>query len=163
MNHAYLLIGGNLGNMSENLRSARGRISDSCGPLLQVSSIYQTAAWGKTDQPDFLNQALQLQTTLEPEALLRTLLRIEIEMGRERLERYGPRFIDIDIIFYDDRIIDTESLTLPHPQLEKRRFVLAPLAEIAGNFRHPLLNKTVNELLEICPDTSPVDKKNGAV
>lgn len=149
--------------MSENLRSARERISDSCGPLLQVSSIYQTAAWGKTDQPDFLNQALQLQTTLEPEALLSTLLGIEKDMGRERLERYGPRIIDIDIIFYDDQIIDTESLTLPHPQLEKRRFVLAPLAEIAGNFCHPLLNKTVNELLEICPDTSPVDKKNGAV
>lgn len=163
MNHAYLLIGGNLGNMSENLRSARERISDSCGPLLQVSSIYKTAAWGKTDQPDFLNQALQLQTTLEPEALLCTLLGIEKDMGRERLERYGPRIIDIDIIFFDDRIIDTESLTLPHPQLEKRRFVLAPLAEIAGNFCHPLLNKTVNELLEICPDTSPVDKKNGAV
>jgi 2-amino-4-hydroxy-6-hydroxymethyldihydropteridine diphosphokinase len=163
MNHAYLLIGGNLGNMSENLRSARERMAATCGTMLRCSSVYQTAAWGKTDQPDFLNQALLLHTHLEPENLLRELLSIEIDMGRERLEKYGPRIIDIDILFYDDRIINTEFLTLPHPQLQNRRFVLEPLAEIAGDFRHPILHKTIKELLGDCPDSSPVDKKNEGV
>lgn len=163
MNNAFLLIGGNLGNVAENLDSAIKRISQTCGEIVTLSSVYQTAAWGKTDQPDFLNQAIHLQTTLEPIELLQLLLQIEREMGRERLEKFGPRIIDIDIIFYEQRILDLKDLTLPHPQMCNRRFVLAPLAEIAPHFNHPVLDRSISELLEICPDSSHVDKKNQRV
>lgn len=159
MNHAFLMIGGNLGNVAQNLDVAIQRISQQCGKVLAISSVYQTAAWGKTDQPDFLNQALEIQTKLEPMALLQELLKIERELGRERLEKYGPRIIDIDIIFYDQQVLDLKDLTLPHPQMANRRFVLAPLAEIAPSFLHPVLNISVAALLAKCPDSSHVDKK----
>lgn len=163
MNHAFLLIGGNQGNVSDNLGRAIQRISQTCGEIVARSSIYQTAPWGKTDQPDFLNQALQIRTTLDPIDLLQQLLQIERDMGRERLEKYGPRIIDIDIIFYDQRILDLKDLTLPHPQMANRRFVLAPLAEIAPDFNHPVLERSISSLLELCPDSSHVDKKNGTI
>ena len=163
MNNAFLLIGGNLGNVSQNLEQAKARISRSCGEIVALSAVYQTAAWGKTDQPDFLNQALQITTELSPMELLQELLQIEREMGRERLEKYGPRIMDIDIIFYDQQILDLKDLTVPHPQMANRRFVLAPLAEIAPNFNHPVLDITVSELLSKCSDSSHVDKKNDQV
>ncbi|MFM7770552.1 MAG: 2-amino-4-hydroxy-6-hydroxymethyldihydropteridine diphosphokinase [Bacteroidota bacterium] len=163
MNNTFLLIGGNMGDVKTNLDNAIRSISKNCGQVITVSSIYQTAAWGKTDQPDFLNQAIQLLTPLEPVELLHQLLQIERDMGRERAEKYGPRSIDIDIIFYEQYILDLRELTIPHPQVVNRRFALTPLAEIAPTFIHPVLGKTIEALLISCPDSSHVNKKKKKV
>lgn len=159
MNNAFLLIGGNMGDVRTNLDHAIRSISKTCGQVIAISSIYQTAAWGKTDQPDFLNQAVQIHTTLDPIELLHEVLQIERDMGRERVEKYGPRSIDIDIIFYEQCILDLRELTIPHPQVANRRFALTPLAEIAPTYIHPVLGKTIQALLTSCPDSSHVNKK----
>ena len=160
MNKAYLLIGGNMGNRVEQLQMAVDQIGQRIGQVAQVSALYETAAWGKTDQASFLNQALLVNTDLEPLPLLKELLAIELEMGRERLEKNGPRTIDIDIIFYNDAIIHEPGLLVPHPAMAQRRFVLAPLAEIAPNLRHPQLKQTMRDLLEACTDPLPVARFN---
>lgn len=158
MHKAYLLMGSNLGNRVAYLRQATKLIEEQCGKVLQLSSFYQTAAWGLADQPDFYNQALELQTGLEPEVLMQTLLDIEEKIGRVRSIKMGPRIIDIDILLIDDKVINTGLLTVPHPFLAERRFALMPLAEIAANVVHPVLHKTVWELLDDCPDTLDVHK-----
>ncbi|MBS1564719.1 MAG: 2-amino-4-hydroxy-6-hydroxymethyldihydropteridine diphosphokinase [Bacteroidetes bacterium] len=158
MNKSYLLIGGNTGDRSGYLTRAAGLINASAGLITRFSSIYETAAWGKTDQPSFLNQALELETSLEPAVLMETLLSIEARLGRERLERYGPRVIDIDMLLYNDAVINTPLLTVPHPELSRRRFALEPLNEIAGHYVHPLLKKTIAQLLAECPDPLAVKK-----
>ncbi|WP_127130123.1 2-amino-4-hydroxy-6-hydroxymethyldihydropteridine diphosphokinase [Pseudoflavitalea rhizosphaerae] len=160
MNKAYLLIGGNMGNRVEQLQTAVDLIRQRAGQVEQVSSLYETAAWGKTDQPSFLNQALLVYTKLEPLPLLKELLSIELEMGRERLEKNGPRTIDIDIIFYNDTIINEPGLLVPHPAMAQRRFVLAPLAEIAPHLQHPQLKQTMIGLLDACTDPLPVARFN---
>ncbi|QEC42725.1 2-amino-4-hydroxy-6-hydroxymethyldihydropteridine diphosphokinase [Pseudobacter ginsenosidimutans] len=160
MNKAYLLIGGNMGNRVEQLQLAVDHIRQRVGQVEQVSALYETAAWGKTDQPSFLNQALLVHTQLEPLPLLKELLSIELEMGRERLEKNGPRTIDIDIIFYNDAIISEPGLLVPHPAMAQRRFVLAPLAEIAPDLQHPQLKQTMRKLLEACTDPLPVARFN---
>lgn len=152
MNTAYLLTGGNMGNREENLAQAREAIQEHCGKIKAASSLYETAAWGKTDQPSFLNQALYIETKLTPRQLLKQLLKIEEEIGRKRKEKYGPRIIDIDILFFNDEIYDSPSLKIPHPEIQNRRFVLAPLAEIAPEFVHPVLKKSITELLSITGD-----------
>ena len=159
MNTAYLLIGGNLGDRAAYLQQALRQIEALCGSISCASSIYETAAWGNTNQPSFYNQAVKLITPLAPEALLEQLLAIELEMGRVREEKYGPRTIDLDILMIDDKVEDTQKLTIPHPQLHNRRFALLPLAEIAPSPHHPILDKTVSELLVNCPDTLDVQKK----
>lgn len=151
MNRAYLLSGGNLGNREENLALVRAGLT-AFGNLLAVSSLYETAAWGKTDQPAFLNQALLLETELPARALLRELLRLEEKLGRIREEKYGPRLIDIDILLYNDEISGEDELRLPHPELPGRRFALVPLAEIAPGLMHPVLRKTITHLLADCED-----------
>lgn len=158
MHTAYLLTGGNLGDRFLNLQSARETIAQRCGTLVSASGIYETAAWGKTDQPAFLNQVLELRTNLEPQELMQELLAIEKELGRVREEKMGPRLIDIDILLIDELVMNTTGLTLPHPALPLRRFALAPLAEIAGGRIHPMLKKTIAELLTDCPDKLPVAK-----
>jgi 2-amino-4-hydroxy-6-hydroxymethyldihydropteridine diphosphokinase len=158
MNQAYLLTGGNMGNRSQNLARARKLIESNCGRIRQFSSLYETAAWGKTDQPAFLNQALQLETILSPRALLQQILEIEKKIGRIREEKYGPRIIDIDILLYDDKTINEAGLVLPHPELPNRRFALAPLAEIAPEMIHPVSKKTIGQLLDECPDILAVKK-----
>lgn len=158
MNNVYLLIGGNMGNRLQNLHQAITWLGDDCGPVQQVSAVYETAAWGKTDQPAFLNQAVQLHTSLSPQDLIKTILSIEETMGRRRMEKFGPRIIDIDIIFYNDAVISEQDLTIPHPHMQNRRFVLAPLQQIAGDVVHPVFKKTVTELLEACTDPLPVQK-----
>ncbi len=158
MNTAYLLTGGNVGNRQQFLYESSLLIEAACGKIIQRSPIYETAAWGKTDQAAFLNQALELHTTLTAAALMKELLAIEQKSGRKRLEKYGPRTIDIDILLFNQEIINTQLLTVPHLQMANRRFVLQPLCEIAATYMHPLLHKTIAELLQLCPDPLPVKK-----
>ena len=158
MNKAYLLIGGNLGDRKANLSKANELISEQCGVITKASSLYETAAWGITDQPSFLNQALEISTSLNAKQLMRKILKIEKMMGRKRKEKFGPRIIDIDILFYEDEIHDITFLKIPHPELQNRRFVLVPLAEINSEIQHPVLKKTIAELLEECPDNLEVTK-----
>jgi 2-amino-4-hydroxy-6-hydroxymethyldihydropteridine diphosphokinase len=152
MNEIFLLTGGNLGDRLEYLQKAYKLIESKVGTVLEKSSIYETAPWGYSEQQAFLNQVLCITTTLQPMELLQQLLCIELEMGRQRLEKMGPRVIDIDILFYGNQIISTPDLIVPHPRISERRFVLTPLGEIAPDFIHPVLKKTINELLEICGD-----------
>jgi 2-amino-4-hydroxy-6-hydroxymethyldihydropteridine diphosphokinase len=158
MNKAYLLTGGNLGNRQKHLAAAVQFIEEQCGTIALASSIYETAAWGKNDQPPFLNQVLELQTQLKPRPLLKKILHIEKQIGRIREEKYGPRIIDIDILLFNDEIHQYPSLQVPHPELQNRRFALAPLAEIASGITHPVLKKTITELLAICPDALEVHR-----
>ena len=158
MSTAHLLIGGNLGDRKQNLLSAISLINELCGTLTSSSSIYETEAWGKTDQPSFLNQALEISTSLNARQLLRKILKIEKEMGRVRKEKLGPRIIDIDILFFEDEIHDLRFLKIPHPEMQNRRFVLVPLSEINSTLQHPVLKKTIAELLEECPDNLEVKK-----
>jgi 2-amino-4-hydroxy-6-hydroxymethyldihydropteridine diphosphokinase len=158
MNIAYLLIGGNLGNRSENLQKAIQYIEQSCGEIIQSSAIYETAAWGLTDQPSFYNQALILSSELQPNQLMQSLLTIETDMGRVREIKMGPRIIDLDILLIDQLIQQNELLEIPHPALALRRFALLPLAEIAPDLVHPILHKTIETLLLECLDVLDVQK-----
>ena len=160
MNTAYLLIGGNLGNRYAYLQEAMRLIQQSCGNIVHSSAIYETAAWGKTDQPSFYNRALTLETELAPEQLMYKLLEIETAMGRKRTEKLGPRIIDLDILLIDALIISTDLLQLPHPALPMRKFALLPLSEIAPGLIHPVFKKTIAELLTDCTDELDVQKKS---
>jgi 2-amino-4-hydroxy-6-hydroxymethyldihydropteridine diphosphokinase len=154
----FLLLGSNLGDRPQVLAAAREAIAELAGSIVNQSAIYETAPWGITDQPAFLNQVIEISTSLLPEDLLRIILNIEHDLGRVRYERWGARVIDIDILYFGQTVMDSARLTLPHPRIQDRRFVLAPLAEIAPDFIHPLLQKTSAQLLKESPDTSEVSK-----
>jgi 2-amino-4-hydroxy-6-hydroxymethyldihydropteridine diphosphokinase len=158
MNKVYLLTGGNVGNRQQYLQESARLIEAACGKITSHSAIYETAAWGKTDQAAFLNQALELMTLLAPGVLMGQLLEIEQTAGRQRLEKYGPRTIDIDSLFFNNDIISTPLLTIPHPQIAARRFVLEPMNELAPAYIHPVLKKSIGQLLLECPDPLPVKK-----
>lgn len=158
MNTAYLLIGGNLGNRKENFSRAISLINGQCGAVTKSSSIYETEAWGRIDQPSFLNQAVEIVTELNARQLMRKILKIEKIMGRVRKEKLGPRIIDIDILLFENEIIDLRFLKIPHPELQNRRFVLVPLAEINSGLQHPVLKKSIAQLLEECPDNLEVKR-----
>jgi 2-amino-4-hydroxy-6-hydroxymethyldihydropteridine diphosphokinase len=148
---AYLSLGSNLGNREQNLQQAIRRAKAS-GRIVAVSSFYETEPVEFTDQPCFLNCVIALETTADPAQLMRELLRIENEMGRKRTVKKGPRSIDIDILLFGDAVVNTPELTIPHPEMTRRRFVLEPLAEIAPELLHPVSQKTVTRLLaELAP------------
>ncbi|WP_078671372.1 2-amino-4-hydroxy-6-hydroxymethyldihydropteridine diphosphokinase [Chitinophaga eiseniae] len=152
MNTAILLIGGNLGDRVANLQQAVALIGASAGEVLKTSALYQTAPWGSVDQPDYLNQGIEIQTSMDALTLLHTLLDIERRIGRIRQEKWGARVIDIDLIFFNDEILSLPELKLPHPRMHLRQFVLVPLAEIVPDYLHPVLHKTVRQLQQDCPD-----------
>jgi 2-amino-4-hydroxy-6-hydroxymethyldihydropteridine diphosphokinase len=158
MNRVYLLTGGNMGNRTANLQAAIDLVSERVGTVAATSSVYETKAWGNAEQPDFLNQVLVIDTALLAQDLMKQLMKIEQEMGRMRHEKYGPRQIDIDILFYNDAIIKTTDLTIPHPRLHLRNFTLEPLFELAPHLIHPVLGKTIAQLFATSPDTLNVKK-----
>ncbi len=133
-------------------------IEESIGPIWSSSSYYETEAWGKTDQDDFINIALEVEHYMTPYQLLNTVNRIEDNLGRVRKAKWEERIIDIDIIFVEDIIIDTKKMTIPHKWMEKRNFVLYPMVEIAEKFIHPVLNKPLVELLKECEDTTKITR-----
>lgn len=147
----YLLLGSNMGDKRLQLAAAIQKISRN-NRVIKCSEIYETAAWGNPNQPSFYNQVIQIKTTFEPIDLLDHLLNTEEEMGRVREEKWGERIIDIDILYYNDRIIETDKLSIPHPEIQNRRFTLIPLIEIAPEYQHPILRKNQKELLDACDD-----------
>ncbi|OQA02288.1 MAG: Bifunctional folate synthesis protein [Bacteroidetes bacterium ADurb.Bin408] len=157
MHTVYFLLGSNLGDCTLNLKQAVEEISKHIGLLLKVSSVYKSAPWGFDSSHEFLNQVVCAETALSPEALLKNTQAIEKRMGRVKTrDTYEERLIDIDILFYDDTIVEENHLKVPHPLLAYRRFTLIPLQEIAPNLKHPVTQLTISEILENCTDPSEV-------
>lgn len=154
----FLLLGSNTGNRVANLANSLSGLNAHFGTPVQTSSVYETEAWGKTDQPDFLNQVIQYECFLQPTEVLGLLQSIEKKLGRIRREKWGPRIIDIDLLYAGEQIICLPDLIVPHPGIATRRFVLEPLSEISPDFMHPVLQKTNRELLVLCQDTLLVKK-----
>lgn len=154
-------LGGNIGNVEETFQKAIQLMENSFGELISKSSLYLTKAWGVENQPDFLNQVLVFQCDLNPIEVLNEILLIEKQLGRNRIEqkKWEQRPIDIDILFYGNEIIDLPKLIVPHPFIQDRNFILAPLLEVLPNFVHPMFNKTIQELSINCIDKLEVKKK----
>lgn len=146
MTDVFLLLGSNLGDRQAYLHQAIEHIETYIATIVNRSSVYETQSWGKTDEPDYLNQVVQLKTTIPARDILEKILHIEQAMGRKREVKWGSRIIDIDILFYGQSIISEDGLTIPHPELHKRLFTLAPLSEIAPDFKHPVLHKSIFQL-----------------
>ncbi|HWZ14842.1 MAG TPA: 2-amino-4-hydroxy-6-hydroxymethyldihydropteridine diphosphokinase [Mucilaginibacter sp.] len=158
MINVFLLLGSNLGDRQLFLKKAIDLIENDIAPLSKASSIYETQSWGKTDAPDYLNQVILLKTNLPAQAVLQKILNIEQALGRQREEKWGSRTIDIDILFYGELVINEQGLHVPHPELHNRRFTLEPLAEIAPDLKHPVLNKSIATIKNELVDTLIVKK-----
>ena len=153
----YLSLGSNVGERERQLRDAQIRLA-TLGRVSAVSPVYETEPVEFTAQPWFLNCAVAIETDLTPQQLMAAILRIEEEMGRRRVQKKGPRSIDIDILLFDDLVLESEELTIPHPAMHQRRFVLEPLADIAPQALHPVFRKTIRELLDALPAGQQVRK-----
>lgn len=153
MARVFLLLGSNLGGRVSQLRVAAEALGQRAGRIIGASAYYASAPWGLAAQPDFLNQALLLESTWAADALLTFTKELERRMGRRPIRRWGPRYLDIDLLDYDQQCIQKEDLILPHPQIPHRRFTLVALADLAPDWRHPVLNKTAKALLAACTDT----------
>ena len=153
----YLLLGTNLGDKKANLKIAEGHISSIVGTIEAASSVYETAAWGMEDQPSFYNKVLRVKTDLDPVEVLMRLMRIEQKMGRVRLRKWGQRVIDIDILYFENKIIDLAGLIVPHKEIANRRFTLVPLVEMIPKSTHPITNISHEEMLEQCEDQLTVE------
>lgn len=158
MNRIYLLLGSNMGNSKQQLSKATRHISKTIGKVTRQSGLYVTAAWGNTNQPDFLNQVIIAETKLGAIETMQTILGIEEEMGRIRTVKNAPRIIDIDILFFNKEVLNEKMLSVPHPQIPNRRFVLVPLNELSPNFKHPVFQQSIHHLLKICKDPLNVKK-----
>jgi 2-amino-4-hydroxy-6-hydroxymethyldihydropteridine diphosphokinase len=156
MNQVVFILGGNLGDRLRLIEGSVELMVSHFGPITRKSSIFETAAWGGKSNGNYLNQVLVFNTSFFPEEILDVILEIELKMGRTRGEKWGDRTMDIDILYFGNEKFQSERLTIPHPFLQERRFVLEPLAEILPDFVHPVLNKTNLELLENCLDKSSV-------
>jgi 2-amino-4-hydroxy-6-hydroxymethyldihydropteridine diphosphokinase len=152
----HLLIGSNMGDRKAYLAQATAEIGQKVGKVTQKSRLYETQAWGLTNQPDFINQALEVETTLSPQETLTTILDIETNMGRTRAEKWSERTIDIDILLFADVIVEEANLQIPHPRLPERNFALVPLMEIAGETEHPILKTTIEDIYMESTDTLDV-------
>lgn len=155
---AFLHLGSNQGKPLQNLSESIQQIQNRLGSILVKSAVYKTEAWGLENQPDFHNQALKIETALDPNELLSTIKEIELDMGRSKSIRWGARIIDIDIILFEDYIIQQKNLEIPHRMLDKRNFVLVPLNEIASDYIHPILEKSIEELMVQCEDSKKVTR-----
>jgi 2-amino-4-hydroxy-6-hydroxymethyldihydropteridine diphosphokinase len=158
MNKTYLLLGSNMGDSRQKILQAIKLIEKKIGKLSRQSNLYQTAAWGKTDQSDFLNKVIIVETDLNAEKLMQTILSIEEKLGRVRTIKNAARTIDIDILFFNKEIIQQKNLVIPHPEIQNRRFVLIPLNELSPNLKHPVLQKNIHQLLKECKDKLNVKK-----
>jgi 2-amino-4-hydroxy-6-hydroxymethyldihydropteridine diphosphokinase len=158
MNRAYLLLGSNLGNPKGQLKLAENLIKKRLGAIVRKSALYQTAAWGKTDQPDLINQVFIVETKKTAGESIAIILDLEKQMGRVRSTKNAARIIDIDILYFNKELIDLPHLQVPHPAIAQRRFVLTPLNELSPQFIHPVLGKTNHQLLLKCPDKLDVKK-----
>ncbi|MEP6928328.1 MAG: 2-amino-4-hydroxy-6-hydroxymethyldihydropteridine diphosphokinase [Ginsengibacter sp.] len=156
MNIVYVLTGGNLGNRLANLENAKEYLKKETGNILRSSAIYETQAWGNTEQPDFYNQVHIINTKLSPEQIMQKILKIEEQMGRVRTIKNASRVIDIDILFFNNDVINKKDLIIPHEEISNRRFVLIPLNELSSGLVHPVFHKSISELLSTCKDTLSV-------
>jgi 2-amino-4-hydroxy-6-hydroxymethyldihydropteridine diphosphokinase len=163
LHQVYLLTGSNSGNRAHYLAKAVEEVKKRVGEVRSMSALYETAAWGKTDEPAYLNQALLVLTSKSAREVLHEVLAVEQDMGRVREQKWASRIIDIDILFYDDAVIAQEGLKVPHPFVQDRRFALVPLREIAPGLVHPVLKRSVTALLENCTDVLEVKKWGDAV
>ena len=158
MNIVFLQLGGNLGDREQLLKDAILAIENRVGNIIDLSKVYESTPWRVEGQNNYLNQIIKVKTTLLAREVLSTVLNIEKQLGRIRLEKWGERLIDIDIIFYNNSIIETPELCIPHKHLHERMFVLTPLCDIASKMVHPKYNKTIEELLQECNDTELVEE-----
>lgn len=160
MNTLYVLVGGNMGNRPGNLEKALSWLTREIGRVIKSSLVYETEAWGNSDQPDFYNQVHILDTKLSATEAIKSILEIENKMGRVRTVKNAARIIDIDILFFNEEIINEPGLMVPHPEIANRRFVLVPLAELSPGFIHPVLKKSLRDLLSTCKDMLAVKPVN---
>lgn len=156
MNNVFLQLGSNMGNRIELLSKAEEKIHNDIGRIIKKSKIYESTPWKVDGQSNYLNQVIKIDTELDPLNLLRKILLIENDLGRKRLEKWGERLIDIDILFYNDSILETPNLCIPHKHLHERNFVLIPFNDIDAEWIHPKINKSISQLLTDCSDNSNV-------
>jgi 2-amino-4-hydroxy-6-hydroxymethyldihydropteridine diphosphokinase len=156
MNTVYIQLGSNIGERKSYIAKSMDQIEENIGKIIIESSIFETIPWGNENQNNFLNSVIKINTTLDAFRVLKKSQEIENNLGRERVEKWGERTIDIDILFYNNEIINTTKLNIPHPFIQKRKFVLVPLSEIAPNYIHPTLKKNISTLLSECKDNQKV-------